>query len=71
MQQHTHIKEQRERFTKAIDGLAVDGLINVKDLCRALKNVVTEDEATELIREAGLQNEDVIDTETFLQLVFD
>ena len=49
----------------------MDGLINVKDLNRALKNVVTEDEAAELIREAGLQNEDVIDTETFLQLVFD
>lgn len=46
MQQHTHIKEQREKFTRAINGLAVEGLINVKDLSRALKNVIPEDEAT-------------------------
>lgn len=51
--------------------MAVDGLINVKDLNRVLKNVISEEEANELIKEAGLQNEDVIDTETFLQLVFD
>lgn len=49
----------------------MEGLINIKDLSRALKNVIPEDEAADLIREAGLQNEDVIDTETFLQLVFD
>ena len=71
MQQHTHVKEQRERFASAINGLAVDGLVNVRDLARALRNVVPEEEAAELMRETGLQGEDVIDTETFLQMVFD